>query len=734
MLMWIILSSVFLAVFLLIRALFSKKITATAMYVLWILVAVRLLIPTYIPVEFELFSAQNTPSITYQVEAIEDSVSDYFAGQKVSNVSGDKIENTVLPSDAVVQSTADDNRNNIVQGNTSSDNAVINTTPGTTKFTDHPFLFIWILGILGFGCYFIITNIRFSMRLKRSRILLSEYDCKLPVYLVKWLPAPCMAGLARPTIYVNEQIYEVENPDYIIEHEYMHYRHKDMIWMLIQTILLCIHWFNPMVWLASYLFRKDCEFACDEAVAKALNTEERIAYGRTLLFFEATKGSKYSVFSTATSMSMDGKTMKRRVRAIVDTIPKKILSVVVACVLAVVLFAGSLIANTAEKNSVTENTWNATYNIDGTNVYYNFYPDGTTETTQSFTYEFRENNNEKIIDLYSDGEIYSSVVVQRANNGNIQLIPEINYFMDEESEFYIPLKDVTSEYILANGIDGITSNDLFNGTYHHTEFDSKIGVAGFQFYDDGTCKEFTRQTYQILNNHEIKIGKTTYQYLIKNDGDLLTLWTKEGEGTLNLVKVGLALSINVEVLEAGVFQDYGRCGTTTHTLENGESKSYIPVCLYYSLWIENNSINDLNDLKFVMVANEEFEAFLIDKKKISQKDLDEFYSTFDSVLQTLSGSVNSIGQLDSCSISHISFNYELADNKESLMQNGVLKAADDASNIKDIMDYVLDVTLIVYNEGKELTRVDLSTLTGATVSTNIYDEELEEPIIVITCE
>lgn len=690
--MWIILSSAFLAVFLLIRALFSNKIKSTAMYALWILVAVRLLVPTYIPVELDIFSNNNLSSVAYQITAVEESRSGYLNDDASTTVNNSVVVDTSEP--------------------TGASNGALSDTEQSTKATHqlpvHPLLLIWIIGVAFFAIYFAVSNIRFHNSLKKNRVKIEKYSYKIPVYFVQGLPSPCMTGIFHPAIYVNEQIQGHESDRYVLDHEYIHYKHKDSIWMLVQTICLCIHWYNPLVWVASALFRRDCECACDETLTKEMSAENRIMYGRTLLTFSEEKWHVKSFFSTATSMSMEGKTMKKRVHVIVNHPPKRVISSVIAILLAVTLFIGAFVVNSSEKESSVDNGWNATYIIEGTDTYWSFYPDGTAETISNFNYSLTERNNERIFDLISSDNSNGSYVVKRTENGCIQMIPEMIYFMDEDFGFDISVEDATSEYMFADGIDGITSNDYFSGIYHNTKLNQQIGVAGFEFFDDGTCQEFVRFQYQVLNNHEIKIGNTTYQCLIENDGDLLKLWTKEGEGTLNLVKVGLAQSINVEIIGAGVFQDYAKCGSVTYTTDSGETETVIPISLYYSLWIENNSCNDLRDLDFKIIANEEFESFLIKKMKIDQEDLIKYYNSFESALHNLSGSSSTINQLDSQSRSSISFSYDLAYDQESLIKNGVLKAENNKSNVKDITDYVYDVTLVIYNDGKELTRVDLS--------------------------
>lgn len=80
----------------------------------------------------------------------------------------------------------------------------------------------------------------------------------------------------------------VEDPEslhYILCHESVHYRHRDHFWSLARAICLCLHWYNPFVWLAASLSRQDGELACDEETVQWLGESKRLDYGMALLEF-----------------------------------------------------------------------------------------------------------------------------------------------------------------------------------------------------------------------------------------------------------------------------------------------------------------------------------------------------------------------------------------------------------------------------------------------------------------
>lgn len=76
---------------------------------------------------------------------------------------------------------------------------------------------------------------------------------------------------------------------YILEHEYVHIIRRDVIWKLLATMLFCMHWFNPLVWVMYVLFNRDLELACDECVVRRFGRDARSAYALTLIRMEEQK-------------------------------------------------------------------------------------------------------------------------------------------------------------------------------------------------------------------------------------------------------------------------------------------------------------------------------------------------------------------------------------------------------------------------------------------------------------
>ena len=138
------------------------------------------------------------------------------------------------------------------------------------------------------------------------------------VYQTKGIKTPLLfrsRGLSLD-IYLPETI--VENEVFVrhaILHENIHKRHGDVWWGYLRNFLVAVYWFNPIVWFAAILSKRDCEYACDSAVMKDMTRKERISYGNSLLSLIQV-GKNRDLFCTATAMKIGKSEMEVRIRMI----------------------------------------------------------------------------------------------------------------------------------------------------------------------------------------------------------------------------------------------------------------------------------------------------------------------------------------------------------------------------------------------------------------------------------
>lgn len=114
---------------------------------------------------------------------------------------------------------------------------------------------------------------------KRLKNAVRERD---NIYLAEHLETPFVMGIIRPRIYLPASLTDKEKR-YIILHEEMHIKRFDHIVKIFSFFVLCLHWFNPLVWAAFFISGKDMEMSCDEAVIKQLGSNVKKEYSASLL-------------------------------------------------------------------------------------------------------------------------------------------------------------------------------------------------------------------------------------------------------------------------------------------------------------------------------------------------------------------------------------------------------------------------------------------------------------------
>lgn len=136
--------------------------------------------------------------------------------------------------------------------------------------------YIWLAGASMMALYSVVQYWILRRRLAEAAPLQGE------IYLADRISSPFVMGVFRPRIYLPSGTPIAERR-FIVAHERHHIRRGDPLWKLLGYIALCLHWFNPLVWLAFVLAGKDMEMSCDEAVIKRLGEHIRADYSQALL-------------------------------------------------------------------------------------------------------------------------------------------------------------------------------------------------------------------------------------------------------------------------------------------------------------------------------------------------------------------------------------------------------------------------------------------------------------------
>lgn len=332
---WIISSSVLIVIVIALRALLKGRISLRLQYGLWALVLVRLLIPFSLPGTG--LSVMNTVPEQAVSQAEEN------LRKPIGYIGYDQSALPVRPTPAPGASNSAPEREAQYQQalkDWEAETETIMAQTGTPVTLNRILTAVWAAGAAITGLLFLISNLRFGRKLRASRTAITAEGSVLPTYRSDYVATPCLYGLFRPSVYLTGEVCDSEQlQGHVLAHELTHYRHRDHIWSFLRCVCLAVHWYNPLVWVAAILSRRDAELACDEATIHSLGEEQRTDYGRTLISMTCIKQDARDLLLTATTMNSGKKELKERVRLIARK-PRTALVTLVAVILVAVLAVG----------------------------------------------------------------------------------------------------------------------------------------------------------------------------------------------------------------------------------------------------------------------------------------------------------------------------------------------------------------------------------------------------------
>lgn len=180
---------------------------------------------------------------------------------------------------------------------------------------------VWGIGVIAF----LVGNMIRYMRLKNK--LLCSVEIEEKVSVGDDIDSPMVVGVFRPHIYLPTGLPE-EYRKHILAHEKTHIRRMDTLKKIVVYTITCVHWFNPMVWVAFWLFSKDMEMTCDEETIGRIGMEEKESYAKVLLEVASGKALKNRIIFAAPIAFEEGD-VKSRIKNIMRY--KKNIVIVAAC-------------------------------------------------------------------------------------------------------------------------------------------------------------------------------------------------------------------------------------------------------------------------------------------------------------------------------------------------------------------------------------------------------------------
>lgn len=220
---------------------------------------------------------------------------------------------------------------------------------------------IWLAGLLLCFGFFAVSYIKcyreFRFSLPVENDILEAWKEKHPlkrslsIRQTETIAAPLSYGVIRPVILMpkNTEWKNIYQLRYVLEHEYVHIRRLDMLTKLIMIAAVCIHWFNPLVWVMYILFNRDLELSCDETVVRRFGMDIKSVYATALISMEEKKSGL-----TPLCNSFSKNAIEERIRAIMKIKKTSKFAVIISAVLVICVTGGfATSASSLEKNTET---------------------------------------------------------------------------------------------------------------------------------------------------------------------------------------------------------------------------------------------------------------------------------------------------------------------------------------------------------------------------------------------
>ena len=298
-----------------IRALAIHRLPKTTFLALWMIAALRLLLPLSIPMPFK---------IHIDLDVFSDVV------QK-------------LPSGNIGFPIPGESRH-------AYDTGAVVSSPAAERISI--FVILWLVGVLLLALYFSISYLRSMRKFRMSvpdntpyiREWLNAHQIVRPIEVRSsdLISSPLTYGILHPVILLPKKLDRNDQValKYVLTHEYVHIRRFDAITKILFAAVLCIHWFNPLVWVMYVLANRDIELSCDAWVIRMMGEKNRSSYALMLIKMEEKRSGMSALYS-----HFGKNAISERIEAIMKF--KK--TSIWACILALALIAGATTAFAAAR-------------------------------------------------------------------------------------------------------------------------------------------------------------------------------------------------------------------------------------------------------------------------------------------------------------------------------------------------------------------------------------------------
>ncbi|MCR8842447.1 M56 family metallopeptidase [Paenibacillus sp. SC116] len=323
---WVIqasfMASILVVFVLILQFLLNNKLEARWHYLLWMPVVIRLLLPWAPESSLSLYNMFPLDSIA---PGIHERVQDSAAWHKWRTEAADMNEASVLNGSFAAEKMNVSNQPHL-SGSEQRDHSwwSVFKQMGFTNML----MLVWLVGVLFLTVKTVVDQLRLKRALRAGRAIDTPYlssvfqetkqllGIKRNVCFVatEQISGPAVVGLRNPAIVISPSLLVTLQKDqlrYILVHEFAHIKRWDVAVNWIMHILLILHWFNPLLWLAVHKARQHQEIACDACALDRLSPKQNYAYGQTILHV-LEHFSGYHQQPGLAALSATHKQMKRR--------------------------------------------------------------------------------------------------------------------------------------------------------------------------------------------------------------------------------------------------------------------------------------------------------------------------------------------------------------------------------------------------------------------------------------
>ncbi|MDE6664325.1 MAG: M56 family metallopeptidase [Lachnospiraceae bacterium] len=331
---------------------------------------------------------------------------------------------------------------------------------------------IWAAGMALLILYSIVATLRMRYSLKNAIYIEKN------IYEAEGIDTPFVFGIVRPRIYIPAYINEDERK-YVLTHEEIHIVRRDYLIKILAYLVVCLHWFNPLVWVAFVLMENDMEMSCDEAVLKKLGEGVKKEYSRSLLSLSVER----KLFQGSPLAFGEGN-VKGRIQNILGYHKRAFITVVLAVAILIIVSVG-LILNPAGDN------------VDEVDL------DRLSEFVENYATAFSGRDGAKMVEAYIDEETaLENVFLLEKVGDDVYTLGMSSPFVDSFRYRIIQEENKADIYYYAMTFDPHMA--VWKEEMHYTTVEGEIKAVGssLKFLDSISSKEEFDEAYMIDGEYQ----------------------------------------------------------------------------------------------------------------------------------------------------------------------------------------------------------------------------------------